>query len=73
MLQLLKLLNKQNIKTAILTNGVLEAQQNKVNCLNIEKQVDLVHYARINGKKYEKPHSQSFEHILKRFSASKTR
>jgi len=52
---------KHGYKTGILTNGVVAAQQNKVNCLNLEPMVDNIVYARQAGNGREKPHKKSFE------------
>lgn len=56
--------NGNNIKIGIITNGVLEAQRNKVKCLDIGKKFDSIIYARKFGKKYEKPNAKPFEESL---------
>lgn len=62
---LIDYLNSQSINIAILTNGVLEAQKNKVRVLNIEKITNKIVYAREFGKEFEKPNEKPFLETLK--------
>lgn len=56
---------QNNIKIGLITNGVLDAQKNKVKCLNIEHTFDAIIYAREFGKDFEKPHKKPFEKLLR--------
>jgi putative hydrolase of the HAD superfamily len=56
-----------NISVAILTNGVVNVQKNKIKNLNLDALVDKVFYAREKGIKYEKPHPSSYKHVLKNY------
>ena len=63
-LDILEFLKKNNYKTGILTNGVVEAQKNKIKCLGIDSGVfDVIFYARSQGKENEKPSPGSFYKI----------
>lgn len=65
---LLAELKVQGIYSAILTNGVLAVQKNKVRCLQLESMVDQVFYARSEGAKYEKPHVNAFLKVADAFN-----
>lgn len=56
-----KLKEIKNIKLFLITNGVVEVQKNKVKCLDIEKYMDLIVYARMWGPDNEKPNLKPFE------------
>lgn len=62
---LMDYLNCKNICKAILTNGVVMAQKNKVRALNLEKFTDKIVYAREFGKEFEKPNEKPFLETLK--------
>lgn len=62
--EILDYLSKRGIKIAVLTNGVLKAQQNKVRLLGLAQYDIAIVYARENGKKYEKPHNNAFMRAL---------
>lgn len=62
--EVLDFINKCGLKTAIITNGVLEAQKNKVKVLGIEDKFDFIIYAREFGKGYEKPSPKAFNKAL---------
>lgn len=62
---ILSTLQNQKIPFAILTNGSLPAQQNKIK--NLDFQHFAVFFARTNGKEYEKPHAKAFELVLESF------
>jgi putative hydrolase of the HAD superfamily len=68
--KLLDCLKKLCIRTAIITNGNLEAQENKIKCLGIGNLFDVIIYARRWGKDFEKPHSRSYQFLLEYFSCS---
>ena len=55
----LSFLKSKNIQTAILTNGVVSVQKNKVRNLNISSLVDKIFYSRSNFEHYEKPDFRS--------------
>jgi|TARA_B110000008_G_C16948882_1_gene555578 putative hydrolase of the HAD superfamily len=59
---------RNRFKTCILTNGVLEAQKNKVKSLCIGELFDQILYARANGIKNEKPNPRSFNMICDHFN-----
>lgn len=58
--KILYFLKEKNIKLAIITNGVIEAQKNKIKSLKINNLFDNIIYAREFGKEFEKPHKKSF-------------
>lgn len=60
--EILQYLQNKNITFAILTNGPVLAQKNKIKNLNLEH-LDIF-YAREEGKQYEKPHKQAFYKVL---------
>ncbi len=60
----IKFLTEKKIKIAIITNGVITAQQNKIRCLGIENMFNIIIYARTWGKEFEKPHERSFSYLL---------
>ena len=61
---------RSKFKICILTNGVIEAQENKIRALNIEELFDEVFYARFDGVAYEKPHPKAFQRICDYFACS---
>ncbi len=63
-LALLKQLREAKIRIALLTNGDLMAQQNKVRVLNAVPLVDSIVYAREEGKAHEKPSTRAFARAL---------
>ncbi len=62
--EILKFARKKKLKIAIITNGVLTAQKNKIRCLGIDKFVDSIVYAREYGKDFEKPHEKPYKKCL---------
>lgn len=52
---------------AILTNGVVDVQKNKVSNLNFDMKIDKVFYARENDGDYEKPEKECFINVLNYF------
>ncbi len=56
-----------NCYIAILTNGVVDVQKNKVSNLDIESKIDKVFYARENNEGYEKPEKQCFINVVDYF------
>jgi putative hydrolase of the HAD superfamily len=52
---------------AIITNGVVEAQKNKIRQLDLERFVDYICFAREEGKKNEKPSQSPFKKVCKKF------
>ncbi|CAE6931769.1 hypothetical protein ACOMICROBIO_NCLOACGD_03422 [Vibrio sp. B1ASS3] len=63
----LEILKSNQIRTAVLTNGVVDVQKNKVRNLGLEAHVDKVFYARENSEKYEKPDIRCFQNVLEFF------
>jgi len=55
---------KIGLKLGILTNGVVEAQRNKVKVLGLGEYFKSIIYARQCGKEMEKPHLKPFETII---------
>lgn len=53
----------------MITNGVVEAQINKVKSLNIKKNFDAIIYARSWGKHTEKPHQLPFIKLLEQLNS----
>lgn len=68
---LIDYLDSKNINIAILTNGVIGAQRNKVRILNIEKFTNKIVYAREFGKEFEKPHAKPYIQTLKLLNVKK--
>lgn len=66
--ELLSFLKSHNYPIAILTNGPIQAQKNKVKNLKITGIP--VFYAREDGIEYEKPHPQAFMKVLSFFNLS---
>ncbi|EAI5466192.1 HAD family hydrolase [Campylobacter lari] len=63
--ELLVFLKRQRVKIAILTNGVVSVQENKIKCIKeLKKYKPRIFYARSLGKDYEKPHEKSFKMVL---------
>ncbi len=67
-ISILKSLKEKSISTAVITNGDVAAQKNKIKCLGFEDKFDLIIYARQWGKEFEKPHPKSFEYLISYFS-----
>jgi putative hydrolase of the HAD superfamily len=65
---ILNKLKEKSIRTAIITNGDLKSQENKIESLGLNDKVDLIIYARKWGKEFEKPHAMPFEYLLRYFS-----
>lgn len=63
---LLNFLQKKEILFAILTNGPIQAQKNKIKNLGLKNYP--VFYAREFGKEYEKPNPLAFQRVLKYFN-----
>ncbi|MBY5947295.1 HAD family hydrolase [Photobacterium rosenbergii] len=66
-LHVLERLKRSGCSVALLTNGVVVVQQNKVNCLGIERWCDAVFYARNNALGIEKPDPRCFTQVLNHF------
>lgn len=63
-LDILGFLKTSKYKTGVLTNGVVEAQKNKIKCLGIGPDIiDTIFYARMLGKENEKPCVKAFDKI----------
>lgn len=62
--QILNFLQQNAIKTAIITNGDIKAQKNKIKALNLYNKIKHIIYAREFGKDCEKPNSISFLKVL---------
>ena len=65
-LEIISYAQKKNIKLAIITNGEVLAQQNKIKVLGLHNEIEHIIYARENGIAFEKPHEQPFLIALKR-------
>ncbi|WP_305862894.1 HAD family hydrolase [Helicobacter cholecystus] len=63
--EFLEYLSTKNTPVAILTNGPIKAQSNKIRNLSLSLPV---FYARENGIQYEKPHPNAFQKVLDFFS-----
>ena len=64
-------LRKKKIKIGILTNGVGRVQRNKFKCLELDKYVDCVVYAKEINK--EKPEKESFDSICNMLNVKNNR
>jgi len=60
------------IKTAVLTDGPLEAQQTKVNLLDLADRVDYVLCTAEHGRDFVKPSTKGFRFLAERFDAKPT-
>ncbi len=60
---LLDILKANKFRTGLLTNGVIQAQKNKIKCLQLADYFTKVTFARQFGKEFEKPDKRSFEEI----------
>ena len=69
-LQVLNTLKGSACEVAILTNGVVAVQQNKVKSFGIEAWCDAVFYARNNPLGIEKPDPRCFLKVLNHFGVS---
>jgi len=54
------------LKLGILTNGVIEAQRNKLKCLHLNQDFAAIICARQFGKEFEKPHVKPFKAIAEK-------
>ncbi|WP_170126820.1 HAD family hydrolase [Helicobacter anseris] len=66
--EFLDFLKQQDYQIAILTNGPIQAQKNKINNLKITGIP--IFYAREDGIEYEKPHPKAFLKVLNHFRLS---
>ncbi len=62
--EILDYLKHKNIQTAVITNGTVSAQKNKVKATNLKKYICNIIYAREFGKEFEKPHFKPFLHVI---------
>jgi putative hydrolase of the HAD superfamily len=60
-LKTFSLLRSKEIRIGVLTNGVVDAQKNKVKILGLSSLVDVIVYAREVGR--EKPHIEAFQFV----------
>ncbi len=60
-LKTFSLLRSKEIRIGVLTNGVVDAQKNKVKILGLSSLVDVIVYAREVGR--EKPHIEAFKFV----------
>ncbi|WP_033916740.1 HAD family hydrolase [Campylobacter sputorum] len=58
--EILEFLQNRGVKMAIVTNGVVGVQKNKIKVLNVKKYIKNIVYAREFGKECEKPHPKPF-------------
>ena len=63
-------LKNSSIKLGIVTNGVVKAQKSKVQCLDLEKYIDEITYARDFGIEHEKPNITPFIDISNKIGIS---
>ena len=69
---LLDYLASKNVKKAIITNGTVKAQENKIKNLNIKNKFDHITIARKFGKEREKPHALPFIFTLEQLGVTNT-
>ncbi len=62
--EILPTLKRKNFKMAILTNGTIKSQRNKIQLLNLNEYFDLVCIARELGEDYEKPNCAGYRYII---------
>jgi putative hydrolase of the HAD superfamily len=63
--ELIAYARSKKLKLGVVTNGALEAQENKVRCLKLDSLVDAIVFARKFGKENEKPGRMPYEAALK--------
>ncbi len=63
--ELITFAKERGLKLGIITNGVIEAQRNKIRCLSIQNLFDSIVYAREFGKLGEKPNVMPYRKILR--------
>lgn len=68
----LKSLKEMGCISAVLTNGVVKVQKNKVKNLGLDLLCDRVFYARENAAEYEKPDLRCFYEVLDYFGIDKS-
>ena len=66
--EFLNFVSQKKYLVAILTNGPIEAQKNKIKNLGLTYLT--IFYARENGKEYEKPNINAFQRVLDFFNLS---
>lgn len=59
----------KNIQIGILTNGIIKAQHNKWNCLNIENK-DLIYFSPAREFEKDKPNLETFEKFMNQLNAN---
>lgn len=65
--KILKYIKKnRRLKTAIISDGPVEVQENKIKALKIKSYFNVIILSDRLGKKYRKPHAQPFKAALKR-------
>lgn len=67
-LDFIAFLHKKDIPMAIITNGVAEAQRNKLRLLDIESYFKYICYASEHGKERQKPSVFPFQKVCERFN-----
>jgi len=67
---ILKLAPKNGIKTAIITNGNVQVQKNKIRCLGINERIETIVCARELGSAFDKPHPLPFLTCIKKMGLS---
>ena len=58
----------KGFKIAVLTNGIVDVQKNKVKLLKLKPLVDKIFYARKKGLAFEKPCEIAFKRVLEHFN-----
>ncbi len=66
----LTLARKNALKTALITNGNVHVQKNKIRCLRITELIDVIVCARELGPNFEKPHPLPFLTCLEKMRLS---
>ncbi len=69
----LKLVRQHGLKVALVTNGGVKTQHNKVRLLKLEGYFDAILYARETGAGVEKPHPDVYKEVLQKLGASAER
>jgi len=59
-------LKRRKIQMALLSNGIVKVQSNKIKLLNLDKMLDKVFI--LDSKDYQKPHEDSFKSVLINFN-----
>lgn len=67
--KMLRSLRRKKVKLALITNGCVETQKNKIHLLRLEQYFDVICYAREVAGSAEKPNPEVYRKVLERLGA----